>query len=402
MGGAAGFTFSVWVKRSRSDLANDVLFDFGSGSPLDNIRLSFMNDMKYEVYRGPTDVEALSIHNKTTSGLSAFPANTWTHVSVVHEMPSADRRQQQQGSTTIASLLPGRATIWWNGEVRARGLVWLPEAVERTSHFVGRSWNDDAPLFSGAMHDIVVHNRALESEELDAIRLGDTLPGGVIALAAYTECTSGYAGCAPAQVAAFNGVNQYFAPTVGVMSTLQQIGLATPTKENMFGEDGFTISAWVYRSRSDMAWDRLIDFGNGVKLENIEVIFQHDMQYRVTRGSQEEFVAVTPFSDRSSAFPEGTWTHVGVVHETNKAATIYWNGVLMATGSVHLPATLERANHYIGKSHSPDDPYFHGMIRDLFVFNHALSLDEIGDVRLGTAMPMGRAPLISFARTWCS
>jgi len=39
------------------------------------------------------------------------------------------------------------------------------------------------------------------------------------------------------------------------------------------GGTGFTLSVWVHRPQSGRQWDRLIDFGNGAREDNVLVAF---------------------------------------------------------------------------------------------------------------------------------
>jgi hypothetical protein len=52
---------------------------------------------------------------------------------------------------------------------------------------------------------------------------------------------------------------------------------------------GFTLSAWVYRTRTGYSWDRVIDcvldFGNGAAADNIVVDFSYGMLFDVYHGS---------------------------------------------------------------------------------------------------------------------
>ena len=40
------------------------------------------------------------------------------------------------------------------------------------------------------------------------------------------------------------------------------------------GGTGFTLSVWVHRPQSGRQWDRLIDFGNGAREDNVLVAFR--------------------------------------------------------------------------------------------------------------------------------
>jgi hypothetical protein len=101
------------------------------------------------------------------------------------------------------------------------------------------------------------------------------------------------------------------------------------------------------------------------------------------------------------------WTHVAVVQsraslaDTYGPAQIYWNGASVATtSSMRFPLPVSRSNLYVGKSHW-GNPMFTGQMKDLLVWDVALSPAQLDGVRLGGGLPSTPAPLISMMRTWC-
>jgi hypothetical protein len=174
---------------------------------------------------------------------------------------------------------------------------------------------------------------------------------------------------------------------------------------------GFTLSSWVYRTRTDRSWDRVIDFGNG-QLDSITVAFNTvgadpptGMSLGVAEVSTRSFLSA---SASSATFPANVWTHVAVVQsraslaDTYGPAQIYWNGVSVATtASMRFPPSVGRPYLYVGKSIWGDyDPMFTGQMKDLLVWDVALSPAELDAVRLGGGLPSTTAPLISMMRTW--
>jgi len=166
VGGVEGLTIAAWVKRSRSNSSNDRLIDFGNGAEKENIVINFgTNHMNYETYQTATDAKShLSVtdsgsSSSTSPSTSSFPDGAWTHVAVVHASN-------------------GMASIFWNGSLRARGKVDLPQPVARSKYYVGRShWCDD-PYFKGNITDVHVFNYPLTQTELKRCAYSRTLPGG--------------------------------------------------------------------------------------------------------------------------------------------------------------------------------------------------------------------------------
>ena len=89
---------------------------------------------------------------------------------------------------------------------------------------------------------------------------------------------------------------------------------------------------------------------------------------------------------RLPALPADTWTHVAVVQSRASTenmtgpAKIYWDGVEKAAGELQFPLPVARDNLYVGKSHYASDPMFTGQMRDLLVWDVALSEAELESV----------------------
>eukprot|EP00900_Chrysochromulina_parva_P015586 jgi/Chrpa1/24028/Chrysochromulina_OHIO_Genome00025764-RA len=169
---------------------------------------------------------------------------------------------------------------------------------------------------------------------------------------------------------------------------------------------GFTLCAWVYRTLAGSEWDRLIDFGNGPNDDNIILIFQYQMHYYVTHGSSASSLSASS----APSFPANVWTHVAVVQsrasltDTYGPAQIYWNGVSVATtASMRFPLPVSRSNLYVGKDNwgGGGTGMFTGQMKDLLVWDVALSPAQLDGVRLGGGLPSTPAPLVSMMRTWC-
>jgi hypothetical protein len=137
---------------------------------------------------------------------------------------------------------------------------------------------------------------------------------------------------------------------------------------------GFSLCAWVYRTRTGSSWDRVIDFGSGTPVDNILVAFIGDngggsMLYRVYHMDTASNLHASPAS-----FTPNVWTHVAVVQsrasltDTYGPAQIYWNGVSVATtASMRFPLPVSRSNLYVGKSGWSADPMFTGQMKDAHV-----------------------------------
>jgi hypothetical protein len=180
--------------------------------------------------------------------------------------------------------------------------------------------------------------------------------------------------------------------------------LTATSRNGIVGEGlGFTLCAWVYRTRTG-SWDRVIDFGNGPGADNVLLGFPARgsiMGYHVYHGDAFSEIYASPPS-----FPANVWTHVAVVQsrasltDTYGPAQIYWNGASVATtSSMRFPLPVSRSNLYVGKSHWARDSMFTGQMKDLLVWDVALSPAQLDGVRLGGGLPSTPAPLISMMRS---
>ena len=127
---------------------------------------------------------------------------------------------------------------------------------------------------------------------------------------------------------------------------------------------GFTLSAWVYRTRTGSSFDRVIDFGNGPWADNVIVSFWSSIGYHVRHGNDRNDNSEL-FASSAPSFPANEWTHVAVVQsrasltDTHGPAQIYWNGASVATtSSMRFPLPVSRSNMWVGKSHWSVDPMF--------------------------------------------
>ena len=155
-------------------------------------------------------------------------------------------------------------------------------------------------------------------------------------------------------------------------------------------------------------WESVLDFGNGPDSDNIHISFDGDpywddslsccypMVYHLFHG--EEYVGGVQVPLGSEPFPEDQWVHVAVVHEPSGTATMYWDLQVKAQGDVPLPLHVERSGMYVGRSHwgaqISNGGRLKGGVRELMVFNRALSLSELATLRAESAWPDDASPVV--------
>jgi len=98
-----------------------------------------------------------------------------------------------------------------------------------------------------------------------------------------------------------------------------------------------------------------------------------------------------------------TWQHLSVTVTPSGTATIYVNGVVVATASNpgFIPNNVTRVNNFIGKSNWSENALFQGQMRDLSIWKTALTPAQVAasmtTLDTGNASsPSGYWPLGSF------
>jgi len=144
-----------------------------------------------------------------------------------------------------------------------------------------------------------------------------------------------------------------------------------------------TVEGWV-NPRSHASWQRIVDIGNGPQANNIILAASVGQSgrplFQVYSGNSPAITLEAP-----SELPLNTWTHVAGVMARDLSASLYINGVLVASGkAAALLPTVARANGFLGQSNWPD-ALLDGSLADVRIWSVARSADEIrGSMRAGS------------------
>ncbi|MGB8686522.1 MAG: LamG-like jellyroll fold domain-containing protein [Microcoleus sp.] len=156
---AQGFSLEVWVRYNSFKNWSRII-DFGNGASSDNILLAnpgTSNTLGFFVNRGTTQ------QNIQVAGF--LDLGKWTHIAVTQD-PS------------------GNTKIYKNGQLIQSGTCQLPNSLNRTINYIGRSnWTGDA-YFDGQMAEFRLWNRVRTPEEIQA-DLNKRLTGQESGLAIY-------------------------------------------------------------------------------------------------------------------------------------------------------------------------------------------------------------------------
>ncbi|WP_026794450.1 MULTISPECIES: LamG domain-containing protein [Planktothrix] len=135
---------------------------------------------------------------------------------------------------------------------------------------------------------------------------------------------------------------------------------------------GITVEAWVWYD-SFNSWSRIIDFGSGSGVENILFANEgttNNLGFHVFQGTTSQSITAP------GVLETGKWMHLAASIDESGIATLYKNGEVIKTGSVHLPKTINRTKNYIARSNW-NDSYFQGKISDLRIWKTSRTAEDI-------------------------
>jgi hypothetical protein len=149
------------------------------------------------------------------------------------------------------------------------------------------------------------------------------------------------------------------------------VSLPSAGLDNFTG--GLTIEFWVYPTTVGTG-QRFVDFGNGAGADNIlfgRYTNTNGVYFQVYNGSSGGNLVYAP-----GALQQNVWQHFAATVTSTGFATIYKNGVAIASANINVPRNVARTNDYIGKSNS-GDPYSGGAFDEFAVYNQALTAAQI-------------------------
>ncbi|MEI6568196.1 MAG: LamG-like jellyroll fold domain-containing protein, partial [Verrucomicrobiota bacterium] len=139
-----------------------------------------------------------------------------------------------------------------------------------------------------------------------------------------------------------------------------------------------TMEGWVFL-RKHQPWAGLLELGNGPIGNRIALVLSYnDSSGRVALIGNEGGGTLTCVATRGLALQR--WTHVAATIEKGRAR-IYYDGELVADGSVALPSPVERSVNTIGKSSLDPAGFVDGIIDEVRLWNVARTEDELRKAR---------------------
>ena len=138
-----------------------------------------------------------------------------------------------------------------------------------------------------------------------------------------------------------------------------------------------SVSTWVKFDSFSQAWSRVFDFADGQANNNIllgHAGTTNELSFHIYQGQGSPADAELNIPD---FFTAGEWVHVTATIGSDGTMSIYKNGELAGQTAGVVPATMVRANNFIGKSNWSADGHLDGSVDEFAVFNKELSAAEI-------------------------
>ncbi|MEM7128022.1 MAG: LamG-like jellyroll fold domain-containing protein [Chloroflexota bacterium] len=378
-----GITVAVWV-RYKSLQKWSRIIDFGNGKNSVNIVLANKSEsstLGFYIYDKRNRFYKIEASDVLTVG-------EWLHVAATLNQD-------------------GAAKLYRNGKEVQSGRMPLPDTVQRESNLIGRShWSQDE-YFHGDMRSLCIWNSARTPEQI-RLDINNATPKNESSLIGYWPFNEGQGLIIHDQSASknhgqmkSNQMNPIWNAPIEDQKEAEnekqlskngpsEIEKSTPVTSLAFsGENdyielvnpvdadfskGFTVAVWV-RYKSLRHWSRVIDFGNGrdslnFLLANREKsstfgFYIYDKRNRFHKLEASDVLTV------------GEWIHVAATINPDGHAKLYCNGKEVQSGRMPLPDTVLRERNFIGRSHWPQDEYFHGDMHSLFIWHTARTPEQI-------------------------
>ena len=148
--------------------------------------------------------------------------------------------------------------------------------------------------------------------------------------------------------------------------------VVVPAFNDSFGS-GMTVEFWA-RPTASNNYARFLDFGNGAPSDNILVYragTSSNLNFEVYDGGTSSNVTA------AGAIINNEWHHYAAVLNSDRTASIYRDGTLLASGKLFMPNPVNRTINYIGRSNWAADSYYAGGMDEFAIYDRPLSQSDI-------------------------
>lgn len=162
-----------------------------------------------------------------------------------------------------------------------------------------------------------------------------------------------------------------------------------PINDTLQLREQFSVAFWVKRGNTQIRdWNYMVSAG---PLKWAVIFNQNNKTYMFTEAPGWGQRGV---SDENQ--PED-WVHLSVVHDTDSDVSFYYDGKKVGGGPKPPPVNEITGSIMVGARH-PGQEFFTGVIDEVYLFNRAISTDEIDIIRAGDFAPV--QPAEKLTTTW--
>ncbi|MEM1169452.1 MAG: LamG domain-containing protein [Cyanobacteria bacterium P01_H01_bin.35] len=280
----------------------------------------------------------------------------------------------------------GNAKIYKNAELFKSDSLSLPENINRTQNYIGKSENPQSEeYFHCKMANIRVYNRALSSEEISECMRVDEDSNIHKGLQLHLKCNEIIKNSAGEEIISDLSENNYSGKVYGRPSLDKDDRLGKclmfdgvddyiqlPTIDLDYSE-GLTVAIWIYY-KSFNQWSKIINFADQTNNKSIVLASQEKTNTLLFETGKACQMSIEGILEHSQ------WLHLTITIDGLGNAKIYKNAELLKSQPLKLPENIERTQNYIGKSDKPQsEEYFHYKMGNIRIYNRALSSQEVSE-----------------------
>lgn len=377
----AGFTLEAWVALEPGRVGARII-DLAAAPGGHSLALccSSSNQLALFMQNGST--------SKGLTAATALPTGTFVHVAASYN-----------GS--------GLATLYVNGEsVASDSAMPQPERVTRSLCLIGKSTRGVDPLFQGRMAEVRIWTTARSAAAIRAGLRGrqDAKEPGLLACyplaetgdtTAHDISENGLHGRLPETILwgqpGPSALTSLFPPETALRLNGSDAYVELPTIDDNFS-GGFTLAAWLFLDRLGVS-ARVIELGDGPDKHTIALGIADRALSLLVLGSTGSKQITS-----NAALDSGRWQHIAATLTGLGSATLYVNGVVVASGTaVPLPSQVARRSCFLGKSSKSGDNFLRGRLAEVRIFSGVRTAAELRGA-MNQALPDEVSGLLRYYR----
>ncbi|OGC47516.1 hypothetical protein A2886_03265 [candidate division WWE3 bacterium RIFCSPHIGHO2_01_FULL_42_13] len=369
-GTAASFTYGAWIKHAATPATVERIitkYDTTAGNGGFALQMETDGDLTC----GIDDDETSFPEDSATSTAATYDDNNWHYINCVKDgttglylyidgvLIASDTSISSTGNFENADPLyigiaEDSTSNDWVGQIDEPKIY----NYARTSGQIVEDMNAGHPAPGSPVGSPLVHLKFDDGFGNYASNSGNMSASGNSGLYNFSSPATSASGWTQngryGKALLFDGVNDY---------------ASVPTSSSLDFTTGFTLSAWIYRSSTQVSADSAIISKISNSPHNGYMLYYNSntVDFYINQGNR---------ANSTTTIPANEWTHVmGVWDGTN--AKIYINGRLDVSSAYSTAPTSSSEPFYIGKYSTNLQRNFTGGIDDVKVFNSALTASQV-------------------------